>query len=186
MKIDEIGAVGKITKQNATKDAPIGSEFANVKKLGLGSGKPKELHKKARKNSDPNTLFNLGLAESYSKDMDEKWFVDNISKIAKKYNIDPKAALQVWRSEGGMSWQSKYKPKGKKIKTVGGKEASYGPFQLYTGKGGLGAAWEKEFGKKLSTSTSKADVLSQIDYALKTVPKRGWQDFRIFDSRWAF
>lgn len=178
MKIEEIGAVGKITKQNATKDAPIGSEFANVKKLGLGSGKPKELHKKARKNSDPNTLFNLGLAESYSKEMDEKWFVDNITKIAKKYNIDPKAALQVWRSEGGMSWQSKFKPKGKKIKTVGGKEASYGPFQLYTGKGGLGAAWEKEFGKKLSTSTSKADVLSQIDYALKTVPKRGWQDFK--------
>jgi len=34
-------AVGIITKQNATKDAPIGSEFANVKKLGLGSGKPK-------------------------------------------------------------------------------------------------------------------------------------------------
>lgn len=55
--------VGKITKQNATKDAPIGSEFANVKKLGLGSGKPPELHKKARKNSDPNTLFNIGLAE---------------------------------------------------------------------------------------------------------------------------
>ena len=178
MKIDEIGAVGKITKQNATKDAPIGSEFANVKKLGLGSGKPQELHKKARKNSTPNKLFNLGLAESYSKDMDEKWFVNNITKIAKKYNIDPKAALQVWRSEGGMSWQSKFKPKGKKIKTVGGKEASYGPFQLYTGKGGLGAAWEKEFGKKLSTSTSKADVLSQIDYALKTVPKRGWQDFK--------
>ena len=61
--INEAG-VGRITKQNATKDAPIGSEFANVKKLGLGSGKPKELHAKARKNSDPNTLFNLGLTES--------------------------------------------------------------------------------------------------------------------------
>ena len=60
--ISEAG-VGRITKQNATKDAPIGSEYANVKKLGLGSGKPKELHAKARKNSDPNTLFNLGLTE---------------------------------------------------------------------------------------------------------------------------
>ena len=64
MKLTEIGAVGKITKQNATKDAPIGSEFANVKKLGLGSGEPKELHRKARKNSDPNTLSNLGIGES--------------------------------------------------------------------------------------------------------------------------
>ena len=41
MKIDEIGAVGKITKQNATKDAPIGSEYANVKKLGIDK-KPKK------------------------------------------------------------------------------------------------------------------------------------------------
>ena len=97
---------------------PIGSEYAKCEKIRSRSGKPKELDKKARKNSDPNTLFNLGLVESYSKDMDEKWFVDNITKIAKKYNIDPKAALQVWRSEGGMSWQSKFKPKGKKIKLL--------------------------------------------------------------------
>ena len=67
MKLSEIGAVGKITKQNATKDAPIGSEFANVKKLSLGSGKPKELDKKARKNSTPNKLFNLGIAESVTE-----------------------------------------------------------------------------------------------------------------------
>jgi len=67
MKLSEIGAVGKITKQNATKDAPIGSEFANVKKLGLGSGKPKELDKKARKNSTPNKLFNLGIGKSVTE-----------------------------------------------------------------------------------------------------------------------
>ena len=63
MKLGEFG-VGKITKQNATKDAPIGSEYSNVKKLGLGSGKPKIHNKKATKNSDPNTLFNLGITES--------------------------------------------------------------------------------------------------------------------------
>tara|TARA_R110000796_G_scaffold3925_1_gene15047 strand:+ start:1585 stop:4230 length:2646 start_codon:yes stop_codon:yes gene_type:complete len=62
MKLGEFG-VGKITKQNATKDAPIGSEYSNVKKLGLGSGKPKLHNKKATKNSDPNKLFNLGIGE---------------------------------------------------------------------------------------------------------------------------
>ena len=62
MKLGEFG-VGIITKQNATKDAPIGSEYSNVKKLGLGSGKPKLHNKKATKNSDPNTLFNLGITE---------------------------------------------------------------------------------------------------------------------------
>ena len=59
----QIEGVGTITKQNATKDAPVGGEYMNVKKLGLGTGKPKELHKKARKNSSPNKLFNLGLTE---------------------------------------------------------------------------------------------------------------------------
>jgi len=37
---EEAAGVGIITKQNATKDAPIGSEYANMKKLGLGK-KPK-------------------------------------------------------------------------------------------------------------------------------------------------
>lgn len=37
----EAAGVGIITKQNATKDSPIGSEYANVKKLGLNK-KPKK------------------------------------------------------------------------------------------------------------------------------------------------
>ena len=60
----EAAGVGIVTKQNATKDVPVGGEYMNVKKLGLGKGKPKELHKKARKNSTPNKMFNLGMAET--------------------------------------------------------------------------------------------------------------------------
>jgi len=61
-KMEETAGVGKITKQNATPDAPIGSEYANMKKLSLGKGKNLPLlHKKAAKNSDPNTLTNLGI-----------------------------------------------------------------------------------------------------------------------------
>ena len=63
----EAAGVGIVTKQNATKDVPVGGEYMNVKKLGLGKGKPKELHKKARKNSTPNKMFNLGMAESTDK-----------------------------------------------------------------------------------------------------------------------
>ena len=37
----EAAGVGIITKQNATKDAPVCSEYANVKKLGLNK-KPKK------------------------------------------------------------------------------------------------------------------------------------------------
>ena len=71
MKLDEVG-VGKITKQNTTADVKPGETMRQAKKLGLVNGKPKLLHKTAAKNSDPNTLFNLGLAEDYSKDVDEK------------------------------------------------------------------------------------------------------------------
>ena len=63
MKLNEIGAVGIVTKQNATKDVPVGGEYMNVKKLGLGSGKPKLHDKKATKNTTPNKLFNLGITE---------------------------------------------------------------------------------------------------------------------------
>ena len=43
----EAAGVGIITKQNATKDSPLGSEYANVKKLGLN--KKKKLTKKESK-----------------------------------------------------------------------------------------------------------------------------------------
>jgi len=103
--INEAG-VGRITKQNATKDAPIGSEFANVKKLGLGSGKPKELHAKARKNSDPNTLFNLGLVEGQ---LNEKGSIGIPLSSGMTVVIAPHRPLKVKKSK-------------KKVKMVGAGE----------------------------------------------------------------
>jgi len=63
---EEAAGVGIVTKQNATKDVPVGGEYANVKKLGLGKGKPKE-HPKKTKGSKTNVLFNLGMAEEKTK-----------------------------------------------------------------------------------------------------------------------
>jgi len=103
--ISEAG-VGRITKQNATKDAPIGSEFANVKKLGLGSGKPQELHAKARKNSDPNTLFNLGLTEGQ---LNEKGSIGIPLSSGMTVVIAPHRPLKVKKSK-------------KKVKMVGAGE----------------------------------------------------------------
>jgi hypothetical protein len=90
--------VGRITKQNATKDAPIGSEFANVKKLGLGNGKPKELHSKARKNSDPNTLFNLGLTEGQ---LNEKGSIGVPLSSGITVGIAPHRELKIKKSTPG-------------------------------------------------------------------------------------
>ena len=62
MKITEFGA-GKITAQNTTQDVKPGETERQAKKLGLMNGKPRLLHKTAAKNSDPNTLMNLGIGE---------------------------------------------------------------------------------------------------------------------------
>ena len=40
---EEAAGVGIVTKQNATKDVPVGGEYMNVKKLHLGQGKPKKM-----------------------------------------------------------------------------------------------------------------------------------------------
>ena len=40
---EEAAGVGIVTKQNATKDVPVGGEYMNVKKLALGKGKPKTM-----------------------------------------------------------------------------------------------------------------------------------------------
>ncbi len=63
LRNEEAAGVGIVTKQNATADVPVGGEYMNVKKLGLGKGKPKKHPKKVR-GSKTNVLFNLGMAES--------------------------------------------------------------------------------------------------------------------------
>jgi hypothetical protein len=70
-QIEEAG-VGIITKQNTTPDVKPGETQRQAKKLGMTLDKknrPPLLHKKAVKNSSPNTLFNLGLTnESIRKE----------------------------------------------------------------------------------------------------------------------
>lgn len=64
---EEAAGVGKITKQNTTADVKPGETARQAAKFGnrIGKdGRPPELHKKARKNSNAHVLTNLGLGES--------------------------------------------------------------------------------------------------------------------------
>jgi hypothetical protein len=57
--------VGIITKQNQTQDVGPNQTKIEAAKLGFEvdkDGKPPLLHVSASKNSNPNTLFNLGLS----------------------------------------------------------------------------------------------------------------------------
>jgi len=169
MKLDEFG-VGRITAQNTTKDVKPGETERQAKKLGLMNGKPKLLHKTAAKNSDPNTLFNVGLSEDYKEISPEKmetW----IRAYADRHGVDPDTAVKVWKSEGGMNYQSTVK-KGNQQKYKG-KEDSWGPFQLYRG-GGLGNEWEKTYGKDLRSANDATSIQQQIDFALQNAAKSGW------------
>ena len=108
----------------------------------------------------------------YAKGFTRSEMEREITKSAKKHGIDPSVALKVWRSEGGMHYQSNIKRDGKG--SAGGREASYGPFQLYTG-GGLGNEWEKKYGKKLSQSNDPDSIKQQIDFAMKKASHVGWK-----------
>jgi len=110
--IYEMAGVGIINKQNTTADVKPGETERQSKKLALG-GKPKLLHKTAAKNSDPNTLFNLGIAEIYTPlaiaimegghslpelDEDMAGFLDNL--LAKKKTVAaPKTAIDQINSQ---------------------------------------------------------------------------------------
>lgn len=59
-----IEGVGVITKQNQTQDVGANQTKIEAAKLGFKvdkDGRPPLLHTTASKNSNPNTLFNLGM-----------------------------------------------------------------------------------------------------------------------------
>jgi hypothetical protein len=67
MTITEIiteAGVGRITKQNQTSDVGPNQTSIEAAKMGFKvdkDGRPPLLHKKAAKNTNPNTLFNLDI-----------------------------------------------------------------------------------------------------------------------------
>jgi hypothetical protein len=91
-----------------------------------------------------------------------------IRETAKKYGVDPEVALRVAKSEGLSTFQSSVPKTGKG--SHGGREDSWGAFQLYMG-GGLGNAYQKATGKDPRDPANEKDT---IDYALKHASQHGW------------
>ena len=103
--ISEAG-VGRVTKQNQTPDVGPNELKVQAKKMGFKvdkDGRPPLLHKTAAKNSDPNTLFNMGLAEGQ---LNEKGSIGIPLSSGLTVMIHPRRPLKIKQSK-------------KKVKMVG-------------------------------------------------------------------
>ena len=76
------GGVGKIVPGvNTTPDVKPGETARQAAKFGNkvdGTGRPPELAPKARKNSTPNTMYNLGLAEAQAVEPDPTGYQQDV------------------------------------------------------------------------------------------------------------
>lgn len=94
-----------------------------------------------------------------------------ITEEAKLRGIDPEVALRIFRHEGQGSYQSRVAREGKG--SLNGREASFGPWQLYTG-GGLGNEYERLTGRTLTEDNSVEGIRKQTQFALDKAAENGW------------
>lgn len=107
----------------------------------------------------------------YPEGLTKKKIEAIITKESKLRKIDPTIAIKLFRAEGATSYQSLVK-KGDQ-KKEGGREASYGPFQLYTGAG-LGKEYQDQTGRILSEDNTVDGITTQIQFALDMAVDKGW------------
>lgn len=86
--------------------------------------------------------------------------------------IDPDVAIEIYRYEGRGSYQSTVPRSGNG--SLNGREASFGPYQLYIG-GGLGNEYESNTGRELISDNTKEGITNQIRFALDAAVRQSWQ-----------
>ena len=113
--------------------------------------------------------------ENYSAkgygDITQEKIEEIITREAKLRDMDINTAIRVYRAEGLDAYQSKLKYKG-------GREKSYGPYQLFT-EGGLGNVYQDETGRELSTDNTLEGITKQIQWSLDYAAKTGsWSPWK--------
>jgi peptidoglycan hydrolase-like protein with peptidoglycan-binding domain len=95
-----------------------------------------------------------------------------IREEANLRGIDPDIAVRIFRAEGAGSYQSSVSRNGRG--SLGGREASFGPYQLYIG-GGLGNEYQERTGRDLTTDNTQDGITNQIRFALDKAVTQSWQ-----------
>ena len=105
-------------------------------------------------------------------DISEGEIEDMIRQEAAARGIGLREAILVFRGEGAGAYQSRVPREGGG--SAGGFEASYGPYQLFTG-GGLGNEYQEATGRDLVTDNTREGILNQVRFALDKAVDQGWK-----------
>jgi hypothetical protein len=112
-------------------------------------------------------------APGYPPDMTTADIENIIREEAALRGIDGEVAVRIFRHEGAGSYQSSVSSGNQMMR--GGREASYGPYQLYVG-GGLGNEYEERTGRNLVTDNTREGITNQIRFSLDAATRSGgWQ-----------
>lgn len=127
---------------------------------------PSSVTGNTKRNDSSNT------SPGYPSDLSQRAIENMIRKEAELRGIDPDVAVAIFRSEGAGAYQSQIRRQGRGA--LGGREASFGPYQLFTG-GGLGNVYQQKTGRDLSRDNTKEGILNQIRFALDMAVNQSWQ-----------
>lgn len=108
----------------------------------------------------------------YPDGMSQRDIEEIIVREARLRGIEPAVAVAIFRSEGAGSYQSTVRRTGRG--SLGGREASFGPYQLYIG-GGLGNEYQERTGRDLTTDNTEEGIENQIRFALDMAVSQSWQ-----------
>ena len=111
-------------------------------------------------------------APGYPSEMTRGTIERIIAEEARLRGIDPNIAIRIFRAEGAGSYQSSVARSGRG--SLGGREASFGPYQLYIG-GGLGNEYQRATGRDLTQDNTREGIINQIRFALDMAVTNSWQ-----------
>ena len=120
-----------------------------------------------RADGDPNFQ-----APGFPSDMTRGEIERIIREEAELRGIDPDVAVAIFRAEGASAYQSTVRRRGRG--SLGGREASFGPYQLYIG-GGLGNVYQDRTGRDLTQDNTREGIINQIRFALDMAISQSWQ-----------
>lgn len=166
-------AVRAFKTDNNISSSPNEMSAAELEKL-------RTAQKVANPTSTGNSRFDPRVASGdpnfeppgYPAGMNQSSIEAIIRDEAQLRGIDPDIAVRIFRAEGAGSYQSSVARSGRG--SLGGREASFGPYQLYIG-GGLGNEYQERTGRDLTTDNTEDGITNQIRFALDMAVTQSWQ-----------